>query len=166
MSSARDLGLTTTQRVVSHKLDQLLTVQKVGPEAREALINSFEMMYECIPYAIEQGENPSNGKVLAKFLAAKGMNTAKFLGSNSINCGIAIVELLQSGSTAVEVSSSPAAAFLPAPVLAWGLATLDLIEVGNSCEFVQEATYQVFRKDSAYVTRRSSSAAGNLNRLP
>ncbi len=165
MGSARDLGLSATQKLVSQKLDDLLKAQKVAPEVREAMLNSFEMMYEYIPYAIEQGENPSSGKVLAKFLATKGMKTAKFLGSNSINCGIAIVELIKSGSTAVQVSSSAGALFLPAPVLAWGLATLDLIEVGNSCEFAQNAYYDLFMKESSYAIQRSSSAAGAYNKL-
>jgi hypothetical protein len=166
MTAIRDLGLTTTQKVVSQKLDDLLKSQNVPAATREALINSFEMMYEYIPYAITQGENPSSGKVLAQFLATKGTKMAKFLGNNSINCGIAIVELLKSGATAVESSSSPAAAFLPAPVLAWGLATLDLIEVGNSCEFAQDAYYHAFLRESSVVIKRSVSAAGNLNRRP
>lgn len=166
MTSIRDLGLTSTQKIVSQKLEELLKRQNVPAETREALINSFEMMYEYIPYAIEQRENPSSGKVLAKFLATKGMKMAKFLGNNSVNCGLALVELLKSGATAIETSSSPVAAFLPAPVLAWGLASLDLIEVGNSCEFAQDAYYHAFQKNSAYVIRRSESAAGNLNRLP
>jgi hypothetical protein len=166
MSSMKELELTTTQKAVSQKLNDLLTQQKVPAETREAILNSFEMMYEYIPYAIKQGENPSSGKVLAEFLATKGMKMAKYLGNNSVNCGIAIVELLKSGATAVQTSSSPAAAFLPAPVLAWGLATLDLIEVGNSCEFAQDAFYHAFLKESSYVVRRSESAAGNLNKLP
>lgn len=164
--SMQELGLTTTQKVISAKLDELLKSNNVPQEAREALINSFEMMYEYIPYAIEQGKNPSDGKVLAKFLANKGLKTTKFLGNNSINCGLSIIDLLKSGSTALEISSSPAAGFLPAPVLAWGLATLDLIEVGNSCEFMQSAYYHAFIKDSNYTIKRSSAAAGLLAPLP
>lgn len=166
MTAIRDLGLTGTQKLVSQRLDELLKRQNVPVETREAFIQSFEMMYEYIPYALEQRENPSSGKVLAKFLATKGMKMAKFLGNNSLNCGIAIVELLKSGATAVETSSSPAAAFLPAPILAWGLAALDLIEVGNSCEFAQDAFYHAFQKDSAYVIRRSEAVAGKFNSLP
>ena len=94
------------------------------------------------------------------------MKTAKYLGSNSINCGIAIVELLKSGATAVEVSNSPAVAFLPIPVLVWGLASLDFIEVGNSCEFASDAFYHAVLKDSDHVIRRTEAAAGQLNKLP
>ncbi|CAG9258711.1 hypothetical protein PUN4_320067 [Paraburkholderia unamae] len=122
------------------------------------MINSFEMMYEYIPYAMKQAKNPSDGKVLAEFLAGKGMHAAKFLGNNSINCGLAIVDLLKSGATALEATNSPAVAVLPVPVLAWGLASLDLIEVGNSCEFAQDAYYYLFLKDSAYVKERASAA--------
>lgn len=164
MTTARDLGLTTTQKIVSQKIDELMQKNNIPKETREAIIISFEMMYEYIPYAIEQGENPSSGKVLAKFLATKGMKSAKFIGNDSLNCGIAIVELLKSGATAVNISSSPAVAFLPAPIIAWGLATLDLIEVGNSCNFMQDAYYHVFIKDSSYVVQRASSAAGVYNK--
>lgn len=166
MSRMSELGLTTTQKMVSQQLDQLLTKHHVPQETREAILNSFEMLYEYIPYAIEQGKSPSDGTVLAKFLATKGMKMSKYLGSNSINCGVALVELLKSSATAVETSSSPAAAFLPAPVLAWGLATLDLIEVGNSCEFAQDAYYHAFLKDSSHVVRRTEAAAGNLHKVP
>jgi len=166
MGAMTELGLTTTQKVISRSLDELLKSRNVEPETRETIVNAFEMMYEYIPYAIQQRENPSDGKVLARFLATKGMKTAKLFGSNPVNCGIAIVELLKSGSTAVEASSSPAVAALPAPVLAWGLATLDLIEVGNSCEFAQRAYYEAFVRDSSYLIKRSSDAAGTLNRLP
>ena len=166
MAAASELGLTTTQKVISQKLDELLKKNQVPAETREMIVNSFEMMYEYIPYARKQRKNPSDGKVLAEFLATKGMKAAKYLGNNSINCGIAIVELLKSGATAVETSTSPAAAFLPAPVLAWGLATLDLIEVGNSCEFAQDAFYHAFLKDSDYVIRRSEDTLGQTYNLP
>jgi hypothetical protein len=166
MGAMTELGLTTTQKVVSQKLDEFLKAKKVEPETRETILNAFEMMYEYIPYAIQQGKNPSDGKILAKFLATKGMKTAKFFGSSPVNCGLAIVDLLKSGSTAVEISSSPAAGFLPAPVLAWGLAALDMIEVGNSCEFAQRAYYEAFIRDSSYVISRASEAARPLNPLP
>ena len=166
MPSISELGLTTTQKIISQKLDELLKSNNVPTETREMFVNSFEMMYEYIPYAIKQRKNPSDGKILAEFLATKGMKTAKYLGKNSINCGVAIVDLLKSGATAVETSTSPGAAFLPAPVLAWGLASLDLIEVGNSCEFAQDAFYHAFLKDSAPVIRRSEGALGQSYILP
>jgi hypothetical protein len=166
MTMPTDLMLTTTQKVVSQKLDELMRQQGVPQATRDAIVNSFEMMYEYIPYAIKQGKNPSDGKVLAEFLAKKGMYMSKFLGSNSVSCGAAIVGLLQSGAAAMEVSASPGGAFLPAPVLAWGLATLDLIEVGNSCEFVQDAYYHTFLRESAYVRGRSEAGVGALGGLP
>lgn len=156
-SLTKDLGITATQKALSRILDGFMTKRGVPKETREAITNSFEMMYEYIPYAIEQGENPSDGKVLAKFLANKGMHAAKYLGNNSIGCGLAIVDLLKSGAAAFEATNSPAALALPVPVLAWGLASLDLIEVGNSCEFAQDAYYHLFLKDSAHVRQRASA---------
>lgn len=161
MATTQELGLTALQKEISHQLDQLLQNQRVPQETREAILNSFEMLYEYIPYAIRQGKNPTDGMILADFMATKGMKMSKHLGNNSINCGIALVELFKSFNTAAKISYAPTAA-----VLAWGLAVLDLIEVGNSCEFAQDAYYQLFLKDSSHAVHRSQTAAGNLGKKP
>ena len=113
---------------------------------RSKIIICAGIMYEYIPYAIEQKSDPTDGKVLAKFLAGKGMKMAQLFGNDSVNCGLSIVELLLSANKASTVSAT---GFLPAAVAAWGLALLDLIEVGNSCEFAQQAYYDAFLKSSS-----------------
>lgn len=157
MGSYTELRGTAFQKLVSQRLDSAMAANDVPQETRDMFINSLEMMYEYIPYALNQGKNPSDGKILAAFLATKGMKMAKYLGNDSINCGVALVDFIKSTATATEVTNSPAAVYLPAPVLAWGLAALDLLEVGNSCEFVQDATYHLFYKDSSHVVRRTKA---------
>ena len=56
-----------------------------------------------------------------------------------------MVDFLQSANKAMAATPSGA---VPVAVLAWGLATLDLIDVGNSCEFVQQGYYEAFLKTS------------------
>lgn len=66
--------------------------------------------------------------------------------SIEVNCGLSIVDLILSSHSAYAVSAT---GFPPAIVTAWGLAMLDLIEVGNSCEFAQQAYYDAFLKESS-----------------
>lgn len=166
MADGMELGIAGVQKALAQQLDNFLRQRKVSNEAREAIVNSFEMMVEYIPYALKQKKDPSDGKVLAAFLATKGQYLAKYLGNDSLNCGLAIVDLLKSGTRAAEASAGAGAVALPVPVLAWGLAGLDLIAVGNSCEFAQRAYYEAFLKDSDHVIRRSEAAPGVVAPLP
>lgn len=166
MSAYGELGGTAFQKLVSQRLDSALASNNVPQDTRDMFINSLEMMYEYIPYAISQKKNPSDGKVLAAFLASKGRKMAKYLGNDTINCGVALVEFIKSTAAATEVSTSPGVLYLPVPVLAWGLAALDLIEVGNSCEFVQDATYHVFLKDSSNTIRQTKAVVDNAYASP
>jgi hypothetical protein len=145
-------------KFVSERLDHFLEEQKIDSETREAIKNSIEMMYEYIPYAIEQKEDPTNGKVLAKFLATKGMYMAKYFGNDAVNCGIAIVNFMQSIYKAGKYGRG-----LPLTTLFWGLAMLDLINVGNSCEPAQKAAYELFYKQS---TAKLSPIRASVRQAP
>ncbi|MCF7699917.1 hypothetical protein [Loktanella sp. M215] len=143
--SVGSLGL----KVVVQQIDDLMQSKGVGQETRSAVTNSLEMMYEYQSYAIRQGKNPSDGKVLASFLATKGKHMAKYFGNDSVNCGLAIIELLKSTRTAAAYSKT---GNVPLVTLTWGLAMLDLIEVGNRCEPAQQAFYEaVLRKSSVTI---------------
>lgn len=117
-------------------------------------------MYEYIPYAIKQKKNPSDGKVLAEFLATKGGHVARYFGSDSVNCGLAILDLLKSVRAA---TASSQMANVPLATLTWGIAMLDLIEFGNSCEPAQKAYYEAFlRNSSLSIKPISTSVRGRL----
>ena len=145
MSDFGELSGSLGMKAAMQRLDQALE-KRVEPETREAIVNSIEMMYEYIPYTIKQGKNPTDGKVLAEFLAGKGAKMSKYLGSSPVNCAAAIVEFLLSSKNAY---ASTATGFPPAITLAYGLALLDLIEVGNQCEPAQQAYYDLFLKTSS-----------------
>ena len=146
MTETKDLLSSLGMKAMIQKLDGYLAKQGVQKESRDAIMNSFEMMYEYIPYAAKQGKNPTDSKILAEFLAKKGLKTAKHLGSDPVNCGIAVTEFLLSFRDAV---ASQATGAPPLILLAYGLAMLDLIEVGNSCEPVQRAYYEALQKQSS-----------------
>lgn len=166
MKPDTELKMTLFQKIISQKLDELLTARNVPKDTRDALINSLEMMYEYIPYVAKQHGIPSDRKLLNDFLSAKGKKMVKFAGNDRINCIIALLDFLDSSSKAVKLSSGAAAAVLPVPVLAWGLATLDLIEVGNSCEFVQEATYHIFIKENSLPVKRARAVVNQAYARP
>ncbi|HEX2553595.1 MAG TPA: hypothetical protein VHL98_07840 [Microvirga sp.] len=127
-------------------LDEHMRSRGVSEETRSAVINTVEMMYEYIPYAIKQGKDPTDGKVLAEFLMTKGKHMAKYMGNDAVNCGLAIIDLIKSSQTATTLTKT---GNVPLATLTWGLAMLDLIEVGNSCEPAQYAYYELFLKQSS-----------------
>jgi len=132
-------------KVATEALDRIMAEKGVSQEIRDQVITIAEMMYEYIPYAIEQGKNPTDGKVLAAFLAAKGKHIATMFGNESLNCAISIVAFVLSAQKAATTTGT---GFPPAIALAYGLAVLDLIDVGNSCEFAQRAYYEAFLRGS------------------
>ena len=138
---AGSLGMAAAMKT----LDQLMTEQGVSEEARAQIINAASMMYEYIPYCIEQKKDITDGKVLRDFLITKGSKTLQMFGNDSVNCAMAIVDFLMSTKTAAGTTST---GIPPAIVLAYGLAVLDLISVGNSCEFAQQAYYEAFLRKS------------------
>ena len=133
-------------KAIVHKVDEFMRERDVSAETREAVTNSLAMMYEYLSYAKKQGKDPTNGKVLAQFLATKGKHMAKYVGNEQVKCGLAITDLLTSTYAAANVSRT---GNLPGIVLTWGLAMLDLIEMGNSCEPAQRLYYELFLKESS-----------------
>lgn len=132
-------------KAVLNQLNSFLQKQGVDRSTRETITSVSAMMYEYIPYAIRQGKNPADKTVLIGFLQTKGLNIVKLFGHNGVNCAIAISEFVLSVGKAKSVTAT---GFPPAITLAWGLAMLDLIEVGNSCEPVQQLTYELFMRES------------------
>lgn len=145
MSSGELYGSLAFRKAMQ-ELDEYLTQKGVSAEVRTRITDCASIMYEYIPYAIAQKKDPTDGKVLAAFLASKGLKTAKLFGNDGLNCAISIVDLLLSFQKATVATGS---GVLPAGVLAWGLAMLDLIEVGNSCEFAQNAYYEAFLRSKS-----------------
>lgn len=131
-------------KAASEALDRYLVSKDVDAETREMIRNSLEMMLEYMPYAISQGKDPTDRRLFAEFLAKKGLYIEKYAANDKIKCGISVAEFLMSAKTAAGSSSA-----LPLAVAAWGVAFLDLIEIGNSCEFAQRAYYQTFLKQSS-----------------
>lgn len=137
-------------RWVKSELDQQLQKRNVSEQSRANLLLIADLMYQYIDYARTQGLDPTNKTVLAKFLGEKSKNTVKLLGHEGLNCSLAIVDFLLSAGRA---GSSFSAASLPLTTITLGMALLDLIEVGNSCDAVQQAYYEAFQRQSSVKLR-------------
>ena len=80
-----------------------------------------------------------------EFLYTKNGHVAKLLGNEAVDCGLAMVDFVLSVRTATAATNT---GFPPAITLAYGLAIIDLIDVGNSCNFAQQAYYDAVLKSS------------------
>jgi len=164
MSGIGEFSSQLGMKAAMQQLDAYLKKRGVNEETRDMVVNSMEMMYEYIPYTIAQRKDPTDGKVLAEFLAVKGTKMSKYLGVDAVNCGAAIVEFLMSANKAY---ASTASGVPPVITLAYGLALLDLIEVGNKCEFAQKAYYEAFMREHTIViepVRARVDASMNMSR--
>jgi len=145
MSSA-ELYNSAGLKFVLARLDEAMRSRGVADETRERVLTCFKMMYEYVPYAIKQGKDPTDAKVLRDFLLSKGQDTLKLFGNDALNCGLATVDFVLSATRAGSISMS---GNVPGASLAWALAAIDLIDVGNSCDIAQQAYYEAFLRSSS-----------------
>lgn len=146
MSSNSDLTNAAGTKLVLKTLDELMVERGVSEDTRSSVLTCIQMMYEYIPYAIKQGKNPTDKTVLRDFLQSKGQHLASMMGNEQIDCGLALIDFIGSAKNAMSTTSTGA---IPFAALAWTLALVDLIDVGNSCPAVQQATYEIYYKNSS-----------------
>lgn len=139
-------------KLAQERLDVLLKHQGVEPETRARILTLMGMMYEYIPWAIAQKKDPTNGKILARFLAPKGMDATKLLGNEDLNCGIAVVEFVLNSKRVYLSQGYP-----PFMLLAFGLSVIDLLSIGNTCDFASQAIYEAFLRKSSVTLKRVRS---------
>ena len=58
MKPDTELKMTLFQKIISQKLDELLTARNVPKDTRDALINSLEMMYEYMSRLVGSCTHP------------------------------------------------------------------------------------------------------------
>ncbi|MCG5233964.1 hypothetical protein [Xanthobacter oligotrophicus] len=145
MSAPVEAGSELGLKFLTSKLDEYMIKNGVQEQLRSNIINSIEMMYEYIPYAMSK--DPSNPKVFGEFMAIKLGKMAKYSNDDDIKCAISILEFILSVKKLIDFKGG--GGYPPLLALMWGLAMLNLIEVGNSCSAVQEATYHLFLKENS-----------------
>ena len=136
-----DIMYAGALRTIKDRLDKYMQGRGVSPETREQILTLIDIMAQYPPYVAKQGKDPTDPKVLRAFLIEKGKNTAALFGNDQVACGLAVYDLLQSTYTAI---GSTRSGNLPIATLGWGLALLELVDMGNSCTPVQQAWYEAF----------------------
>jgi len=130
------------------QLDEAMQERGVSPKTREQIRILARSMFEFVPYALAQGKRPDDVAVFLKFAKARGLQHALLFGDDTVGCGVAVVGFLKSAGRAHAALAGSGPLAVPAGVLAFGLLTLDLLEVGNSCPIVQQAYYEGFLRTS------------------
>lgn len=143
--SMSTLVSSAAMKTVVQQLDDAMKARGVSETTRGHMLEIFQMSYAYIPYVIAQKKDPTDVKVLMEFLAIKNKHLAKLLGNEAVDCGIAMVDFIGSVRTAAVATKT---GFPPAIVLSYGLALIDLLEVGNSCSFAQQAYYEAVLRSS------------------
>ena len=154
MGIAGDFGKSAGKKVVMDRLKALMAKYKVPPDLQRMLVFAIDNSVAYIELCIENGKKPDDPKVLTDFLIAKGVFTAK-MASADLACAVSLVELANN----LRKNFPKARGFIPA-ALVMSLTALDVLAVGNSCHFVQEAYYHAFLESSSPhvspVARRSA----------
>jgi hypothetical protein len=98
-----------------------------------------------IEFCTKNRINPDDPKALAAFLESKSKGMLKLLDNDDLKCVIALYDFSKGlYKRAPMVRGGP----IPATIVA-SLTLLDLLGIGNSCTFVQEAFYHAFLKSSS-----------------
>jgi hypothetical protein len=154
MGIAGDFGKSAGKKVVMDRLKALMAKYKVPPDLQRMLVFAIDNSVAYVELCIENGKKPDDPKVLTDFLIAKGVFTAK-MASADLACAVSLVELANN----LRKNFPKARGFIPA-ALVMSLTALDVLAVGNSCHFVQEAYYHAFLESSSPhvspVARRSA----------
>ena len=138
-----DFGKSAGKKVVVDRLKALMAKYKVRPDMQRMLLFAVDNSVEYIDLCIKTRKKPDDPKVLTEFLINKGVFTAK-MASEDLACAVSLVELVNN----LRKNLPKARGFVPAALVV-SLTTLDVLAVGNSCHFVQEAYYHAFLESSS-----------------
>jgi hypothetical protein len=140
---ADDFGKSAGKKVLVDRLKALMSRYKVSPDMQRMAVFAVDNAVEYIDFCIKSKKKPDDAKVLTEFLINKGVFTAK-MASDDLACAVSLVEFANNARK----NWPKAKGFVPAAFVV-SLTTLDVLAVGNSCHFVQEAYYHAFLETSS-----------------
>lgn len=138
-----NFGKSAGKKVVVDQLKALMAKYKVSPDMQRMVVFAVDNSVEYVDLCVKSRKKPDDPKVLTEFLITKGVFTAK-MASDDLGCAVSLVEFANN----LRKNVPKAKGFLPAALVV-SLTTLDVLAVGNSCQFVQEAYYHAFLETSA-----------------
>lgn len=146
-------------KAFENALDRAMEKENVSRETRRVTVAILDQAYQYVIFCIEHGEKP-DAKALASFLRMKGVLISHLSGNESLECYTAVAEFaLGLRSKAAMVRGGPIGATLAASLL-----VLDLLEIGNSCEFAQEWYYESFIHKGVEKSARSPQITQSVQR--
>jgi len=137
-SFGKDALKRPMKEFISSKLDEY----KVSSDTKKMIMFAIDNAVEYVDYCYKQNKKPDDLKILREFLISRGVFIAK-IAVDDLKCGIAIFEFANNLRKNMPKAIGP----IPAAIVT-SLTLLDLLGVGNSCAFVQEAYYHAFLKTS------------------
>jgi hypothetical protein len=139
---ADNFGKSAAKKVVVDRLKALMAKYKVSPDMQRMVVFAVDNSVEYVDLCVKTRKKPDDPKVLTEFLISKGVFTAK-MASDDLGCAVSLVEFANN----LRKNVPKAKGFVPAALVV-SLTALDVLAVGNSCQFVQEAYYHAFLETS------------------
>lgn len=145
---ADSFGKSVGKKIAVDRLKASMARYKVPPDLQRMVVFAVDNSVEYIDLCVKNRKKPDDPKVLTEFLINKGVFTAK-MASEDLGCAVSLVEFANN----LRKNLPKARGFVPAAIVV-SLTTLDVLAVGNSCHFIQEAYYHaVLETSSPHVNR-------------
>ena len=144
MSSADLLdkfGQNVGKKFLKDRITTIMSHNHVPIDLQKMIIFAVDNSIEYVDLCIKLNKKPDDPKVLTEFLINKGVFIAK-LASDDIKCAVSLIELANGLRKNIPKARGP----VPAAIVV-SLTLLDVLSVGNSCTFVQEAYYHYVLED-------------------
>jgi hypothetical protein len=143
-------GSDAAMKLFLQKLDAFLQGRNVSTMTRNRIIAIVTHAQEYVDLCQKMGRNPSDKRALTVFLMQKGIFIAHMSQDESAECYASVAGFAIDAFTKAEFSlGRPPGAALYASFM-----VLDILEMGNSCEFLQAAYYDAFLKQAPTVSAR------------
>ncbi len=141
MATASDLAF----RAMEQRLDAYLATRGVAGSLRVMLLATIENARAYFEYCEKAGKDPADKVALAEFLASKTIFVATMSQTETGLCYAAIAGfLVDIWNISRYAGKAGALGTVPVAAITMGIALLDAIEIGNSCNAARQVWYDMF----------------------
>jgi hypothetical protein len=148
----RAAGTDAALRLFLQKLDVFLQQRKITPETRNRIIAVITHANEYMEFCERMRKNPADKGALLAFLTQKGIFAAHMSQDESAECYASMAGFAVDAYQDSEL-------WIAGPIggaLYVSFLSLDVLEMGNSCEFLQQAYYDAFLKSAPTAASRET----------
>jgi len=145
-------GADAAMKLFLQKLDKFLQQRNVSTETRNRMIAIVTHAGEYVDFCNKMHKNPADKGALLAFFTQKGIFAAHMTQDESAECYASIAGFAVDAYQDAELNAGgPAGIALYVSFL-----SLDVLEMGNSCEFLQQAYYDAFLKSAPTAASRET----------